>query len=286
MQSFHPSRQYSFRVDANALGGFFEEPLQKDIPTLAPVSLPPVGGLATARSAAFNLGEIVSCSSAYTRVIGREHHADGSISISAAAIVEDLNLLEVVTAKRVVAQVSIFIPAGSTELQFSFAGSRFEGLLLAGCEDPPTMNSTLCPPGGAPGGTPDGEPVGHGLPLTWQDIQGAGRSQAEMLIDDFKERGEKDAYQWALKRHGWMTSDPLPVHGGSLLCSLVDGFGEDSNAPCGHIVEIPGFGRIFLGEVRVSRNSVQLVAIRAELGCPVKGKISICSGGGGGTGDH
>ena len=37
--------------------------------------------------------------------------------------------------------------------------------------------------------------------------------------------------------------------GGKLLCSLVDGFeGEDSNGSCGHIVEIPGFGRIFLGE--------------------------------------
>src|ERR1700722_2830825 len=247
MQSFHHSRHYSFRADANALGGFLEEPLQKDIPTLAPVSLPPVGGFATARSSAFNLDEIVSCSSAYTRVTGREPHADGSVSISAAAVVEDLNLLEAVTARRVVAQVSIFVPVGSTELQISFAGSRFEGLQLAGCDTPPTMNSTLSPPGGGLGGTPDGEPAGPGLPLTWQDIQGAGRSQAEKLIDDFKERGEKDAYQWALKRHGWMTSDPPPGHGGSLLCSLVDGFGEESNAPSGHIVEIPGFGRIFLG---------------------------------------
>jgi hypothetical protein len=282
MQSFHHSRYYSFRVDANALGGFLEEPLQKDVPTLAPVSLPPVGGFATARSEAFNLDEIVSCSAAYTRVSGREHHADGSISISTAAVVEDLNLLEVVTAKRVVAQVSIFIPGGSTELQISFAGSRFEGLLLAGCDNPPTMNSTLSPPGCGPGGGPNG----HGLPLTWQDIKGAGQSQAEKLIHDFKDRGDKDAHEWALKRHGWMISDPLPGYGGSLLCSLVDGFGEDSNAPGGHIVEIPGFGRIFLGEVRVYRDSVQLVAIRAELGCPVKGKISICSGGGGATGDH
>ena len=71
MQSFNRRRFYSFRADANALGGYLEEPLQKIIPTLAPVSLPAVGGFATARSEAFNLDEIVSCSSAYTRVSGR-----------------------------------------------------------------------------------------------------------------------------------------------------------------------------------------------------------------------
>jgi hypothetical protein len=277
MQSFHQSRFYSFRVDANALGGFLEEPVKKDIPTVAPTSLPPVGGFATARSEAFNLDEIVSCSSAYTRVSGREHHADGSISISATAVLEGLNLLEVVTAKRIVSQVSIFIPRGSADLQISFAGSRFEGLLLAGCENGPTMNSELNPPGCKQGGP--------GLPLTWQDIATVAGSQAEKLIGSFKDRGE-DAYQWAQRRHGRMISDPPPGDGGTLLCSLVDGFdGEGSHKSCGHIVEIPGFGRIFLGELRVSRNAVQLVAIRAELGCPVRGSVGFCAVGGGGGPD-
>ena len=118
MQSFHQNRYYSFRVDANALGGFLEEPLHKIIPTVAPVSLPAVGGFATARSEAFNLDEIVSCSCGTTRVCrAAEHHADGSSSISilTTAVVEDLNILDVVTAERIVAQVSILIPAGSRE---------------------------------------------------------------------------------------------------------------------------------------------------------------------------
>jgi hypothetical protein len=84
-----------------------------------------------------------------------------------------------------------------------------------------------------------------------------------------------------------MTADPLPENGGTLLCSLVDGLdGGHSNESCGHIVEIPGFGRIFLGELWVLRNSVQLVAIRAELGCPVKGKVGVCAVGGGGSGEN
>ena len=270
MQSFRQNRSYSFRADANALGGFLEEPFPKNVPTVAPVSLPPVGGFATARSEAFNLDEIVSCSSAHTRVSGTEHHTDGSISILAAAVVEDLNILEVVTATRIVAQVSISIPAGSNELQISLTGSRFEGLRLAGRPCQPTLNAGLIAPPG-------------GLPLTWLDIQKAGQSQAKELISIFKARGDKDADQWAQKRYGGMTANPPPAAGGGkLLCSLVDGVhGKD-----GHIVEIPGFGRIFLGELRVSYDSVQLVAIRAELGCPVKGRITICAGGGGGHGDN
>jgi hypothetical protein len=278
MQSFHQSRFYSFRVDANALGGFLEEPLPKIIPTVAPVSLPAVGGIATARSEAFNLDEIVSCSSAYTRVSGTEHRADGSISMLTTAVVEDLNILEVVTAERIVAQVSISIPGGSNELQISLAGSRFEGLRLAGRRSQPTLNAELNPPGS--------DKSGRGLPLTRRDIERVGRSQAKELIQSFKARGDKDADQWAQKRHGWMTSDPPPEDGGKLLCSLVDGFdGEESIKSYGHIVEIPGFGRIFLGELRVSPDSVQLVAVRAELGCPVNGKVGVCAVGGGGSPD-
>lgn len=280
MQSFHQNRYYSFRVDANALGGILEEPLPKIIPTVAPVSLPAVGGFATARSEAFNLEEIVSCSSAYTRVSGAVHHAerdaDGPISILTTAVVEDLNILEVVTAERIVAQVSISIPAGSREYQISFAGSRFEGLRLAGRPCDPTPNELTSP----------GREGVYELPLTAEDIARVGRSQAKDLIKGFGVRGDKDA-EWAEKRHRWMTADTLPGERGNLLCSLVDGFtGKDLAASCGHIVDIPGFGRIFLGELRVSYDSVQLVGIRAELGCPVRGKISICAVGGGGHGDN
>src|SRR5258705_13696669 len=114
MQSSN-EKLYYFRADANALGGYLEKPFEKNIRTIAPVSLPSVGGFAMARSEAFTLDEIVSCSSAYTRVSGRE--IGGSVSILVTAVVENLNLLEVVTARRIVSQVSISIPKGA-ERQF------------------------------------------------------------------------------------------------------------------------------------------------------------------------
>jgi len=50
----------------------------------------------------------------------------------------------------------------------------------------------------------------------------------------------------------------------------------------GHVVQIPEVGRVILGALFVTDSYAQLVSIRAELGCPVKGKITVnCTGGGG-----
>lgn len=276
MQSFDNKRSFSYRADANALGGFLKEPLDKHIPTLAPVSLSAAGGFATARSGAFNLDEVVSCASAYTLVTGRE--TESSISTLTMAVVEDLNILEVVTAERIVAQIAVTTPHGKGPRRISLAGSRFEGLRLAGRDSVPKLNLALHQ---ADTGTD-----GNELPLTWESIRRAGQPQADRLMGWYEGRG-KGAFEWAKSRHGWMTtSAPQLEEDDPLLCSLVDGFeGSESNRHCGHIVEIPGFGRIILGELRVSRDSVQLVSIRAELGCPIRGVVTgptpATSGGGG-----
>ena len=81
-----------------------------------------------------------------------------------------------------------------------------------------------------------------------------------------------------------MNNDGTPFS----LASLVDRL--DVAGGCrsyGHIVEVPGFGRILLGELVVSCDAVQLIGIRAELGCcPVRGKVTAALVGGGGTHDN
>src|SRR5580692_7035605 len=140
MKSLDRKKLYTLRADANALGGFLEGPAARTLPTLAPVSLPPVGGFATARSEAFTAAEIISCSSAYTRVSGQECCEDGSASILVTAVVEDLNILEVVRADRIVTQLSIRLSDESPVLGFSVSGTVFEGLRIAGHPCHPTLN--------------------------------------------------------------------------------------------------------------------------------------------------
>jgi hypothetical protein len=241
------------------------------------VSLPPVGGLATARSGAFTAEEIISCSSAYTRVLGQDCCADGSASILVTAVVEDLNILEVVRADRIVTQLSIRLANESPALGFSVTGTVFEGLRIAGHECRATLNEELQ-------GPHDSKVAGGRL--TWEQARQAGRAQGESLLNGFKD-GSEDAHGWVVSRHRRMTAEPPASGGGYALASLVDRL--EVRGGCrshGHIVDIPGFGQILLGELLVSCDAVQLIGIRAELCCPVPGRFTILLAGGGGSGDN
>jgi hypothetical protein len=258
---------YSIWADANAVGGFLEEPFRSVIPTVAPVSLPAVGGFTAARSEAFTFERIVSVSSAYTRVSGQEN-ADGSVSILSTAVVEGLNILEVIQADRIVAQVSITVSSTKAPIQVSKAGSQFYGLKVEGVPYYPNWNEKLHDLAS--------DELGRVQGFTVADVAEQGRRQADAIIERFRDQ------KWALSRFGWMTAEQSR---GRYLCSLVDGFeDEEGRESIGHCVVVPGFGRFFFGEVVSSQDTVQVVSIRAELGCPVNGKITINAGGGGGVG--
>jgi hypothetical protein len=266
MNSLDLRKIYSLQGDANALGGYLDAPTGKVIPTLAPVSLPPVGGFAFARSERFTLDEIVSCSSAYSRVTGQECGEDDGSAILVTAVIEDLNILEVVRADRIVTQLLITLPAEPGSIGISIAGTAFQGLRLAGRKCDVELKDAL------------------GGRLTCEAVREAGRAQGETLLRDFKD-GSENARQWVNQRHRRMTSTPPASGGGYALASVVDSVPASGGCRShGHIVDIPDFGQFIFGELSLSCNSVELVAIRAELGCcPYRGRISICrlAGGGG-----
>ena len=251
---------YSFRADANVLGGFLELPIPKSIPTLAPVSLPAVGGFTTASSEAFTLDNLVSCGKASSHVVGRMHQ-DGTVAIESTAVVEDLDILQVVRADRIVARLSIWIKKGEG-LKVSTVGSTFEGLRLGGCPRNPWLNEEL----------QRFERTRNGA--TRADAERIGALQVTNINKTFAGR---DNAEWADNRSKWIIGKGK--HGAG--CSLVEGF-EDAR-DCGHVVDIPTFGRIFLGELFITPDSAQLISIRAELGCPITGQITVNRAGGGGV---
>jgi hypothetical protein len=246
MQPQNADRHSYYRLDASALSGFLTEPFQKDIPTLAPTALPQAGGFATARAGAFNLDEIVSAASAYTLVTARRSD-NGSILALATAVIEDLNILEIVTARRIVAQITVTIPKDKEPRRISFAGSRFEGLRLAGHKGVARLSRAW---------QPIANNSGADLPLLWKGF-----------LDDNAQPRNLDS-------------------------SLVEGFeGPDGETLWGgHIVKIPGYGEIILGQLDVTHESVKLISIRAVLGCQVTGVVTgptpMISGGGGSGGDQ
>lgn len=252
MHSYDKKRFHSFQADASALGGFLDTPVSRLIPTAAPAALPAVGGFASARHEAFNLDGIISYSSARSWVTGSESQGDRSIGTVATAVVEDLNILDVVTANRVTAQVAVTIGEDGERL-ISLAGSGFEGLRIAGRDDALKANTAL-----------------RRHSLEFGQILEAAREQTTRLIHGSKNLNDSDAHAWTVNRFGTATE---PGADGHVLCSLVDDIEGGSENRCGHFIVLPGFGRFFFGELLVSRHAVQYVSLRAELGCAIGGTL-------------
>ncbi len=254
------NRVHYFHAEANSLGGFIEQPIKKVIPAQSSAALPAVGGHVTNSTEAFNFEGIVSCSGAYTRVSGRLLESDGTPSTLVTSVVEGFNLLEIVTADRIVAQVSIEHPADGDPV-VSFTGSRFEGLKIGGQDASLTLNSSLLNSGA---GT---------SPVTWSLFQKTGRLQAAKLVKSAQSGGA--AYQWVVDRYGWIAPAKAP---GSILCSLVDGVAPSvPGKSFGHVMDIPGFGKVIFGEVLAFSASVHLSMIRTELGSPTSGGTNTAS---------
>jgi hypothetical protein len=260
------NKVHYFHAEANSLGGFIEQPIKKVIPAQASASLPSVGGHVTNSTEAFNFEGIVSCSSAYTRVSGRLLETDGTPCTLVTSVVEGFNLLEIVTADRIVAQVSIEHPIDGGDPVVNFTGSRFEGLKIGGQDASLTLNSSLLDNGAGTG------------PITWPLFQKTGKLQAAKLVKSAQSGGA--AYQWVVDRYGWISPPKAPAKApGSILCSLVDGVAPSlPGKSFGHVMDIPGFGKVIFGEVLAFPASVHLSMIRTELGSPTSGGTNTANG--------
>jgi hypothetical protein len=255
-----PTRSFYYHASANSLGGQLQTPHKKVVPTQASAALSEVGGHAAGRTENFNCDEIVRCQVSYTSISGVHVESDGSWATLVTSVVEKFNLLDVVTADRIVGQVSVSHPADGSAPTFSFSGSQFYGLHVAGHEVSPKLNSTLFG-------------LGSGTGVDWPIFQTTGNTQAGTIVGTAK--AGKDA-QWVQDRFHWMTAKPKA--GGHVVCSLVDAVPQSMpGRSFGHIIEIPHFGKILLGELVAHPTSVQLTMIRAELGCATQGQITACS---------
>jgi hypothetical protein len=127
-----PIRKF-FKGHGVALGGQLRQPVTEAIPSQASAAIPLSGGYSTARVDGFNHREIVSFKSAYTLVSGHESH--GKLETLVTTVVEDLNILGVITADRIVARLSGSIPIKEHANPIvTPSGSYFQNLRVAGEE--------------------------------------------------------------------------------------------------------------------------------------------------------
>src|SRR5579871_5997220 len=99
-------RTHDFHAQAKALHGELHRPFKQVIPPQALAELHPKGGYLDQDAKAFGAERAISYTSAYTHVSGSLETKDGGgwCTLATSAVV-GLNILEVVTADRIVSQV-------------------------------------------------------------------------------------------------------------------------------------------------------------------------------------
>lgn len=124
---------FHFHADGHALSGEFTRPFKHLIDAQASTSLPTIGGQSRALVEDFKVQEHISFRKGYSNVSGSKR-AEGIFDTHATAVVEQLNILDVVTVDKVVARLSSEHQVGEREGHIIAVGSKFENLRIAGYE--------------------------------------------------------------------------------------------------------------------------------------------------------
>src|SRR5579863_7018750 len=127
--------QFKYHADAYAASGVITAPTPHSIEVQAASTLPVTGGTSTARVDNFTYegenGKVLAFTSGYTQILGYYNDAEKSWLTSVTATVENLNILDVVTADKIVARISSK-HTGDNEPSILLVGSHFENLVIAG----------------------------------------------------------------------------------------------------------------------------------------------------------
>jgi len=234
---------FHFRAEGHAFSAHFNRPIDVPIAAQAATSLPTIGGHAHARVEDFNIPRLVSFKSGSAHVSG-SWHDNNTVTTSSTAVIERLNLLDFLTADRIVANLTAEYTRHTTirDGHIIALGSHFDDLRLGGHEVKVTLR--------------------HELLLN------------SKTFAELRNNLASDA------KSGKMTV----VENGVALCSLVEKIDTDlTKFPGfeihGHILTIPHFGKIALAEIFAVPGAITLTMVRFKLGSPTGGTGTIVESG-------
>lgn len=265
--------RFLFHGFAVGLQGRIRAPFDEIIPVQAASALPETGGYGSARVDNFRFHEILSCTAAYSQVAGAKSEK-GSYDSIATVTIEHVNLLNMVTADRVVARIASKHPDDpEAEPSVIPLGSYFENLRIAG------------------------QPVVIELAtdtFTKFDTARSIREAYETNQDGFREefdhlsltgRGPEipDQLRKYFPACGLQKPKAIPERKGVIACSLVRKLALPGHASYGHVIYLPGFGAIRLAEFKIFQGRRRITMVQVDLGSMPEGNVLMGDTEGNGT---
>jgi hypothetical protein len=270
-------RNHVYHAEATVLEGHLRLPLEQEIKPQAHTKIPEKGGYLAQKSKDYRLESVISYHSAHTQVAGnRETKLGHGWSTLTTAVVEGLNILDVVTADRVVAQISTEHPIIGYVPHITFLGTRFENLRIAGHEVKLDLDLDIF------GDKPEDD-----APYTRSSgfVNRVSKQHARF-------RGHHDPLTELLERYNLVPESLEDPSSNEAIveCSLVNQAEGSFPGRCfGHVIDVPDFGVIHLATLylrhsdyhpvtRIPRQThVHLNMIEAKMGCIATGKATVAS---------
>ncbi|HUB00029.1 MAG TPA: hypothetical protein VMA34_16970 [Terracidiphilus sp.] len=267
--------RHLYHAEATALGGHLTLPLDQQIHPQAYATLGADGGYLSQRSEFFAIEEVMRYETAYTQVAGNvDTKAGHGWNTLVSSVVEGLNILDVLTADRVVAQISTDHPRAGYIPTVTFLGTRFEGLRIAGHPVHLDLDVNLVgdrPANDAPyigqSGLMDRVQRQHDRILGAPDVPAEVASRFKEMTTTTQAGGNQSA---------------------ALECSLVNQASGGHPGRCfGHVIDVPNFGKIYLAVLRVEESDYKpgtttprsttfsLSMIECKFGCSIAGNASM-----------
>jgi hypothetical protein len=270
-----PSR-FRFHAHAIGAGGRIRNPFQEIVEVQAASALPEIGGYGSGRVQDFKYREIIHFDHAHTEVTGSSTGQDGGAvhNTLAKSTVEGLNIMGMVTADRVVANLVAAHPEGrDVEPSIKLTGTRFENLRIAGVPVKVDLALDIF----------NRLDTHQGLTAAYRDDAGFRRHFAEISHRERFQELPGRVQRWF---HRPAADDSaLPETKGITSLTLVRRLEpERQEFQCwGHVIYLEGFGTIRLAELQISRYSRRLTMVQVDLGSPVDGEVMAASIEGNGT---
>ena len=242
---------FLYHASAFALSGHLKRPVEHLIEVQGGTTLPTTGGHGSAHVENYRFNHAVSFKTGYAHVSGSEK-VEGNKTIHttlSTSVVEGLNILDVVTADRIVARLASSFEPGNAESSILLLGSRFENLRVAGCKIDVELD--------------------HELAMRLHTFE-AVRNEFEKNKEFRKMTGDPFGQG--------KVQDEVKAHG-IICCSFVkdlrssDCPGVKHHGHNGYVLEVPEFGKIYLVEVMLEHGRKTLTMLRVELGSPNGGGV-------------